>query len=142
MSLHDDISNGLFQDDDVYLLGGLIPMTEAAKTWSENHKITRYAFSFIKRTLNTLQARNETIPVDDDALQEKYEMSVVFGAALVTLQKEEIDFKDDYFIEECNKKSAVAIVPENTINGLFIWLCDNADNEAFQSVVARIDNCF
>ena len=142
MSLHDDISNGLFQDDDVYLLGGLIPMTEAAETWSENHCITRCAFSFIMRTLHILEDRNETIPTDDDALQERYEMSVVFGAALVVLEREEIDFKDDYFIEECNKKSVVAKVPENTINSLFLWLCDNADNESFQAVVSRIDNCF
>ena len=69
-------------------------------------------------------------------------MSVVFGAALVVLEREEIDFKDDYFIEECNKKSVVAKVPENTINSLFLWLCDNADNESFQAVVSRIDNCF
>lgn len=142
MSLHDKISNGLFQDDDVYLLGGLIPMTETAETWSENHSITRCAFSFIMRTLHILEDHNETIPTDDDALQERYEMSVVFGAALVVLEREEIDFKDDYFIEECNKKSVVAKVPENTINSLFLWLCDNADNESFQAVVSRIDNCF
>ena len=142
MSLHEAVSNGLFQDDGVYLFGGLIPMTEAAETWSENHSITRDAFSFIERTLHTLEDHNETIPTDDDALQEMYEMSVVFGAALMELEKEEIDFKDDYFIEECNKKSTVAKVPENTINKLFLWLCDNADNESFQAVVSRIDNCF
>jgi len=111
-----------------------IVLSRATELWANNYNITKEALLYIK-------VYNNSVPSDDNSdsvLMETVEGDVaqVFIKALNSLSHEN-SFDEEYFVEECLKKSKVCKLGQCALSRIYDWLRNFCDPLAYRAVVAR-----
>lgn len=105
-----------------------------AELWANNYNVTKEALLYIKVYNNSVSSDDDS----DSVLMETAARDVaqVFIQSINTLSDED-NFDEEYFVEECLKKSKVAGLDHCALSRMHNWLREVCQPLAYRAVVAR-----